>query len=227
MIEVIPAVLPYTFDELETSLEKVKGLSRFVQIDITDGVFAGHASWPLAKFDKNFDEIVREERGMPFWEDFDFEVDLMVKDPFDIAERFLQAGVSRIIFHAESINLNEDKLLLDKIKSDGLVEVGIAVRSSTDVELIKELLEFADFFQVMTCSPIGMQGSSFDEGALEKIRLIREWVPNAVIAVDGAMNTETIPLAIQAGATRIAVGSYIIKSENPRISFEELEELVQ
>jgi ribulose-phosphate 3-epimerase len=134
--------------------------------------------------------------------------------------------VSRIIFHAESLDLADDKLLLDKMKSEGLVEIGIAVRSSTDEEMIKELLEFADFYQVMTCDPIGVQGSPFDQRALEKIRLIKEWNPNMPVAVDGAMNPETIELAANAGADRFAVGSYILKSEHPRGALEEVQNLL-
>lgn len=226
MIEIVPAILPYTFSELESSLEKLKGACSFVQIDITDGKFAGRPSWPLAKLDHNFEAILKQERGMPFWEDMDFEVDLMASNPFPIARDFIQAGVSRIIFHAESFNLGEDKLILDQIKSEGLVEVGIAVRSSTDEELIKELLEFADFIQVMTCNPIGVQGSPFDAEALKKIKLIKEWLPNMLVAVDGAMNPETIELAHNAGADRFAVGSYILKSENPRGSLEEVQNIL-
>lgn len=226
MIEIVPAILPYTFSELEKSLESVRGACNFVQIDITDGKFAGRPSWPLAKLDKNFEEILKQEKGMPFWEDMDFEVDLMVANPFPIARDFISAGVSRIIFHAESFNLEEDKLILDQIKSEGLVEVGIAVRSSTDDELIKELLEFADFVQVMTCNPIGMQGSQFDAEALKKIKLIKEWLPNILVSVDGAMSPDTIELALQAGADRFAVGSYIFNSDNPRGALEEVQSLI-
>lgn len=227
MIEILPSTPVYTFAELEEKLSSVRGVTNFFQIDVTDGKFAGKPSWPLAKLDQNFESILREERGMPFWEDFDFEIDLMVGDPFSIAQDFIKAGASRVIFHAESINLDEDKILLDKIKSEGLVEVGIAVRSSTDDELIKELMEFADFFQVMTCNPIGVQGSPFDPTSLVKIKLIKSWNTNMLVAVDGAMNPETIHLAIEAGATRIAVGSYILKSDNPHGAYEEMQDIVR
>lgn len=226
MIEIIPAVIPYSFRELEEKLEVVRGISNFVQIDVVDGKFASPASWPIVKIDQNFESIVREERGMPFWEDMDFEIDLMVRDPFSIARDFITAGASRIIFHADTLKLEEDKILLDQLKSEGLAEIGIAVRSSTNPELIKDLLEFADFFQVMTVDPIGVQGSNFDEKALEKIKLIRSWLPNILISCDGAMNPETIDLCMQSGAERFVVGSYIFNSENPRMALEDLKSMV-
>jgi ribulose-phosphate 3-epimerase len=226
MTEIIPAVLPYTFSELERALEKVRGLSQFVQIDITDGKFAGKPSWPLAKLDQNFEAILREERGLPFWEDFDFEIDLMVSDPFPLARNFIAAGVTRIIFHAESLDLDEDALLLDQIKTEGLVEVGIAVRSSTDEDKIKECMPYADFFQVMTIDPIGAQGSPFDPHSLTMISWLKTNFPNTIVTVDGAMTPETIELAYNAGAVRFAVGHYIFGSENPRGAFEEIQNLL-
>lgn len=226
MIEVLPAILPYSFKELEENLELLKGVSEYIQIDVTDGKFAGKASWPLAKPDNNFEEIVRQERGLPFWEDFEFEIDLMVSNPFPLAKDFISAGASRIIFHADTIKLEDDKLILDQLKNEGLVEIGIAVGSNTDPELIKELLEFADFFQVMTCNPIGFQGSSFDEKSLEKIKLIRSWLPNMSISCDGSMNPETAELVINSGATRIVSGSFVLNSVNPIEAIEELKGLV-
>jgi ribulose-phosphate 3-epimerase len=225
-MEITPAILASSFREIEEKIESIKGLTSFVQIDITDGKFAGRPSWPLVKPDKNFEAILKQERGMPCWEDVDFEVDLMVTHPFDIARDFIAAGASRVIFQADTIQLADDKILLDQLKSEGLCEIGIAVQSTTNPDLIKELLEFADFFQVMTIQPIGVQGSPFDEKALETIRLIRNWIPNAVIGCDGAMHPETIELCMNAGATRFAVGSYIFKSENPRVVLEDLNTMV-
>ncbi len=225
-MEIIPALLITTFKELEEKIESIKGLTSFCQIDVTDGKFAGRPSWPLVKPDKNFESILLQERGLPFWEEVDFEIDLMVEHPFSLARDFIAAGASRVIFHADTVRLEEAKMLLDQLKSEGLVEIGIAVRSSTDPELIKELLEFADFFQVMTIDPIGIQGSIFDEKAIETIKLIRNWIPNAVIACDGAMQPETIELCMNAGATRFAVGSYLFKSDNPRMMLEDLNNIV-
>lgn len=103
MLEVVPAILPKTFAELEEKLEFLKGVAPSVQIDVTDGKFAGEPSWPLYKDDQYFQSIVREERGMPFWEDFEFEFDLMISDPFAYVPDFIRAGASKIVLHAESI----------------------------------------------------------------------------------------------------------------------------
>src|SRR6185436_12708878 len=101
--------LPKTFAELEEKLVFLKGSAPLVQIDITDGRFAGIASWPLCKRDLNFESILREERGLPEWEDFEFEFDLMMSDPFSLIPDLIRAGAAKIVIHAESINLDNDQ----------------------------------------------------------------------------------------------------------------------
>ena len=226
MLEVVPAILPKTFAELEEKLEFLKGAAPSVQIDITDGKFAGDASWPLYKEDKNFEAIVREERGMPHWEDFEFEFDLMVSDPFSLIPDLIRAGASKIILHAESINLDNDQLLLDQLRTEGIVEVGIAFNQDADEKLIKEFLPFADFVQCMGIAKIGFQGQPFSPRVLDQIRFLKQELSNMPIAVDGAMKPDTVALVVEAGATKIIVGSYVLNSENPAEAIRELKALL-
>src|SRR3989344_5352842 len=226
MLEVVPAILPKTFAELEEKLEFLKGAAPSVQIDITDGKFAGDASWPLYKEDKNFEAIVREERGMPHWEDFEFEFDLMVSDPFSLIPDLIRAGASKIILHAESINLDNDQLLLDQLRTEGIVEVGIAFNQDADEALIKEFLPFADFVQCIGIAKIGFQGQPFSPRVLDQIRFLKQELSNMPIAVDGAMKPDTVALVVEAGATKIIVGSYVLNSENPAEAIRELKALL-
>ena len=226
MLEVVPAILPKTFAELEEKLEFLKGVAPSVQIDITDGKFAGDASWPLYKEDKNFEAIVREERGMPHWEDFEFEFDLMVSDPFSLIPDLIRAGASKIILHAESINFYNYQLLLDQLRTEGIVEVGIAFNQDADEKLIKEFLPFADFVQCMGIAKIGFQGQPFDPRVIEQIKWIKRELPNMPIAVDGGMNQETAALVVDAGATKIVVGHDVLESKNPMEEIRELRTLV-
>ncbi len=221
----IPAILPYSYSELEEKLALLKGATDFVQIDITDGKFAGRASWPVNKPDENFEAIVNQEKGMPFWEDFDFEIDLMCQNPFSLANDFISAGVSKIIFHADTLSLSEDALLLDQLKTEGVVEIGIACTADTDEEHLKDFLKYADFVQVMGIQKIGFQGEPFYGKCLERISWIRQELPHIEISVDGAMTPETAELVKNAGATKIVSGSFILESVNPIEAIKELEDL--
>jgi ribulose-phosphate 3-epimerase len=226
MLEVVPAVLPKNFAELEEKLEFLKGVATSVQIDITDGKFAGVASWPLAKHDENFEAIVREERGMPFWEDFEFEFDLMIKDPFSFIPDLIAAGATKIILHAASIDLDSDQLLLDQLRTEGIVQVGIAFENDAEEELIREFLPYADFVQCMGIAKIGYQGQAFDPRVVDQIKWIRNELPTMPIAVDGGMNLDTAALVADAGATKVVVGSYLLQSQNPLESVREMQNLV-
>lgn len=226
MLEVIPAILPKTFAELEEKLEFLKGVASSVQIDITDGQFAGEQSWPLYKNDKNFEAIVREERGMPHWEDFEFEFDLMISDPFSLIPDLIRAGATKIVIHAESINLDNDQLLLDQLRTEGIVEVGIAFNQDANEAIIKEFLPFADFVQFMGIAKIGFQGLPFSPRVLDQIRFLKRELPNMPIAVDGGMTPETAAQVVEAGATKIIAGSYVLNSENPVEAIREMEGLI-
>ena len=53
--EIIPAVLERTFGEVSDKLAKVVGATRTVQLDVCDGVFVPHLTWPFispAQYDK-------------------------------------------------------------------------------------------------------------------------------------------------------------------------------
>ena len=82
MSEIIPAIIPKSFSDLTEKLSLVTGLAPFVQIDVLDGKFTPERSWPnISAPDADFVKIIREEEEFPYWEEIDFEVDLMVADP--------------------------------------------------------------------------------------------------------------------------------------------------
>lgn len=225
-MEIIPAILPKNFKELEEGLEIVHGATSSVQIDVTDGKFAGVPSWLLIKVDENFKAILRQERGMPFWEDFDFEIDLMAEDPLSLVDDWITAGATRIIFHIETLDLEKDALLLDQLKTEGLIQLGFAIDIATPEDTLKDYFPYSDFIQVMGIDKDGYQGEKFDPECLRKIIWIKENLPNMIVSVDGGMNAETVLQVADAGADRAVVGSYILKSINPRETIAELQSLV-
>jgi hypothetical protein len=76
MREIVPAILPKSFAELEEKLPLVSGIVPCVQIDLCDGRFVQSTTWPYgANHDAHFDAILSEEEGMPFWNELQFEFD--------------------------------------------------------------------------------------------------------------------------------------------------------
>jgi len=204
-IQIIPAILPSDFSELEEKMTQVNGLVPLVQIDICDGHYTPKATWPYKKPDDSFDAMMREEIGMPFWEDLDFEIDLMARNPETLIPQWVKAGTQRIIIHADSTEkLGE---VIDSCKNQ--VEVGVAIGITTPLEKILPYALDISVIQCMGISKIGFQGQAFNEQVYEKIKEVRQALPDMEIGVDGGVSLENADRLIDAGVTRLVVGSAI------------------
>ena len=103
MADIIPAIIPESFEDLHDKMAEVKGLVSVVQIDVCDGRFVPSKCWPyIGDEEGDFARIMTEDEGFPFWEMLDFEADLMIAKPEETAESWIHAGAKRIILHIES-----------------------------------------------------------------------------------------------------------------------------
>ena len=216
MLEIIPAILPKSFEDLKSHLERIVGLTSSVQVDIIDGKYVGKPTWPFVGDNGQFKAMRREELGFPFWEEFDFEIDLMCEDPFSQVKDRISAGAQRIVMHVETLDFDNDRLALEQLRSEGLIEIGLAISLDTENERLDELIPYADFVQVMGIDSVGFQNKPFEKECIDKIRFFRERYPELSIAVDGGMNPDTAKLVIDAGANKIITGSYVFESIDPK-----------
>ncbi len=226
MAEIIPAIMPRNFNGLEEKTFLVKGLVPLVQIDIMDGKLTKHSTWPYKNNngemnDEIFDLILKEERGLPYWEDLDYEIDLMVVDPEKAAGEWLVAGASRVIIHVETIT-DWQKIISEL---GNLIEIGLAINISTPIEKLKPYINDVDFIQCMGIARIGFQGEPFDERVLGKIREVKKEWPQMQVSVDGAVNETTAPALLEAGADRLVVGSAIFESGDVAEAISSLQSL--
>jgi hypothetical protein len=80
MIEIIPAVLPQTYKNIEDAVESVHSIAPTIQIDFCDGKYVESRSWWYNGKDiQNKEDIISEKTGLPFWQSINYEFDLMVK----------------------------------------------------------------------------------------------------------------------------------------------------
>ena len=205
---ILPAIIPKDFEDLETHLVQVRGLVRSVQIDICDGRLTPTPSWPFVRDHGDLESILKQERGMPLWEHFDFEFDLMVLNPAKEYERWIDAGATRLIFHYKESEVATLKDIM-KISKERGVEVGLALHVQDPIEVIEEFKDLIDVVQCMGIERIGFQGESFDELVVEKVKSAKAKYPALPIGVDGGVNMDTAPLLVKAGATRLVIGSAI------------------
>jgi len=222
MVEIIPAIMPKDYEDLDEAMSLFVGVVPLVQLDIMDGKFVPARTWPYPK-DEHFDAITSEEEGMPRWEDINFEVDLMINDPELAVPKWVSAGASRIIVHVEGMRDFE------KIRSavpEGLIELGLAINTTTPLSAIEPYLDRINFVQCMGIEHIGFQGQPFDARVLDHVRALRVMRPHMPISIDGSVNFETARKLVDAGATRLVSGSAILEADDFTQAIAKMEDLV-
>jgi ribulose-phosphate 3-epimerase len=235
MVEIIPAIIPQSFEDLKDKMSQVSGIVTIVQMDVCDGVFVPSKCWPYSGDAGDFKKILNEDEGFPFWESLDFEADLMIAHPETDAENFIKAGAKRIIIHIES-GENVSSCVKELRKKYGYVgdsavsvEIGIGINVHTPNLLLDEYLTpneegrtLADFVQFMGIEKIGYQGQSFDPEVIGKVSDLREKFPDAIISVDGGVNFDNAHDLVAAGVNRLISGSALYESENIKGAIEEM-----
>ena len=234
MTEIIASILSpaYTYEEMKNKIAVLRGAISTIQIDFCDGIFVKAVTWPFTSGgfeDYDFQKIINEEKGMPFWEDVDFELDLMVANAVPNFDLYMKLGPKAIIFHIEAVgDLGDFKDFLEGIDPymRDIVQIGIALNPSTSFEQLYPLVSHIDFVQLMGNDRIGFTGVTLDPRVYERIKLLREKYSDLPIEIDIGVTQDTVPLLVKAGATKLIIGSAIWKSVNPLGALEEFQSLV-
>ena len=210
MSHIIPAILPKNQTELTTKVKQVLGLVSHVQVDACDGVFV--------KSKTKFHEL-------PYLDQVEYELDLMISEPENTIEEFIEMQPARIVVHLESVK-NFQKLFLVLERVRGIIEVGVSISSGTDESVLEQYIDDIDFIQVMGIAEIGAQGQPFDESCLDRIAYFHRKYPTIPISIDGSVNTKTIVSLAEAGASRFVVGSAIFGGNDVEEHLVELSEII-
>ncbi|HVY72510.1 MAG TPA: hypothetical protein VG984_00435 [Candidatus Paceibacterota bacterium] len=205
MIDIIPAVLEHSVDDLRVALERLRGASATVQIDMVGSDF------------------LKNEESLPLWDEFDFEFDLMLPHPEQHVEHCIELGASRIIVHARDKGAHEALLLLQHLRGGSFAtEVGIALAVDETPRALDAFEGLYDYVQVMGIAHEGSQGQTFDERALALVQHIHALHPAYIIQVDGGLRTRHVRALVDVGASRLVAGSAILNADNPRAAYEAL-----
>jgi len=195
-IKVAPSILADNFTQ--EAVDKVKSAD-LIHIDIMDGEFVPTKTvWA--------DLVAELETDLPK------DVHLMIMNPEEYIDEFIDAGADSISFHIEATDVPE--AVIGLIQSKG-VKAGIVINPETSVEKIMPFLEEVDFVLVMSVNP-GKGGQSFIEKTLDKVKFIREKFPNLDIEVDGGIDGETAKLAVKAGVNILVSGTYIYSGDTEK-----------
>jgi ribulose-phosphate 3-epimerase len=230
-IKVVPSILSGDFGRLADEAKRVEDAGAdALHLDIMDGHFVQNLTFgPRA--------VSAINRATNLFLD----VHLMIYNPFDYVERFVEAGADRITFHLEASEDVEETL--NYIRRCN-IEAGLAFCPETSESLIPKYLDKCDILLLMTVNP-GFGGQKFIPSVLEKIKFTRdictrlnlrkggkvpqangkkdiEALPPFAIQVDGGIDPETAQRCIEAGATELVSGSYLFHAADMRDAIKKL-----
>ncbi len=140
------------------------------------------------------------------------DVHIMVSNPEEAADWFIEAGADTILFHAEAAG--DASALLEHIREKG-AGAGIALNPAMETEEMENAVCKPDCFLAMTVEP-GSSGQKFMESGCHKIPVLRRAFGDTIdIYVDGGVNIDTISIAAGYGANVFAMASAIFGSGKP------------
>ncbi len=206
MAEIVPAIIPKSFADLDEKVSALKSTAELVQVDVCDGKFVPNRSWPFIGDNGEFRKIVAEKDSLPRWKDLDYEAHILAETPTNEVADWIRAGAARVFVHIETGSDEVENIIEEW---GHLAEIGIAIGYNTSLSMLAPFISKVSTFLLMSISEAGFQGHKFENGTFERIRELRKFAPKHIIAVDGGVNLENVPKLLESGADKLIVGSAI------------------
>ena len=213
---IAPSMLACDFGNLYSEIEMVNNSeANWFHIDVMDGVFVPNISFgtPIMK-------VLKDNAKKTL------DVHLMIVNPDNYIENFAELGADILTVHYEACN--HLHRTVQRIK-DLKMKAGLAINPHTPISTLKSIIKDLDLVCVMSVNP-GFGGQSFIESTYDKVKelksLIKEQNSNAIIEIDGGVNSQNAKKLTDCGANALVAGSFVFKSENPTQTISELSSII-
>jgi ribulose-phosphate 3-epimerase len=210
---VAPSILSADFAKLGAQVAEVMDAgARVIHVDVMDGHFVPPITiGPLVA--GSIADQVHDAGGV-------IDVHLMIESPENHIAEFAKAGADSITIHDEATP--HTNRTLNAIREAGCL-AGLALNPGTPAAAAAELAGVADLVLCMTVNP-GWGGQPFIASSPGKVARLRELVPEAILEVDGGIDTNTAGPVADAGATLFVAGSAIFGKPDPAEAYRAIAE---
>ncbi len=201
-ILIAPSILSADFTKLGDEIRAVEDAGAdMIHVDVMDGHFV-----PNITMGPFIVEAVRRATDLPI------DAHLMVTNPDEFADPFIEAGADYVVFHAEACY--DVAELIRHIRGRG-VKAGLAVNPPSSADLIEPHLANIDLALVMTVNP-GHSGQSFIADVMPKLAHVAELKAERdlgfLIAVDGGVGPKTAGTVVANGGEALVAASAIFRA---------------
>jgi ribulose-phosphate 3-epimerase len=198
-IKIAPSILSCDFAHLYDEVKKIENAKAdAIHIDVMDGHFV-----PNITMGPKIVAAINRSTNLFL------DVHLMIYNPFEYIESFIEAGADLITFHFEATEDVEDTL--NYIKKCGK-KAGLAFNPETSFSLAAKYLQLCDLILLMSVNP-GFGGQKFIPSVLEKIKMAKDFKEDMNlkydIQVDGGIDLENTIKCKKMGADFIVSGTYL------------------
>lgn len=202
MVKISASILAADFSDLKGEISRVLPYIDEIHLDIMDGHFV-----PNLTFGYPILEAVKKLTDLPI------DAHLMVTNPDDHIEKFIDGGASRVTVHYETCHHLHRTVF--RIKELG-AEAFVSINPATPVSILDEILPYVDGVLIMTVNP-GFSGQKFIPTMFEKIEKLNSLRNskglNFKIQVDGGVGNENALRLVNLGVDILVMGYGVFRNE--------------
>ncbi len=203
-IKIAPSILAADFAHLADHIARVGDEADLLHVDCMDGHYVPNLSIGPP--------VVASLRKAT---DLYLDCHLMIANPGDLLDAFVDAGANGITVHVE---VGGTDALLGRIR-DGGCRVGLTLEPSTPVDLVEPYLDRIDTLLVMSVKT-GFGGQAFIPEVLDKVRAARREIDErglgVEIEIDGGIKADNARVCADAGVNILVAGTAVFGHDDPR-----------